>query len=58
MDDRAEFTGLVRAGVIGHLPATPVALRLRGWVEGAEPGDPVVEGILAIKAMEQEVSDD
>jgi hypothetical protein len=61
MDERAEkaeFGRLVQQGVITYLSATPLAMRLRGWVDGAQPGDPVVEEILAIRAMEREVSGD
>lgn len=50
--ERARFDRLVREDVIGHLPATPLATRLRGWVEGAQPGDPMVEEILSARTEE------
>jgi len=44
--EKAEFTRLVEEGVIGYLPAPPEATRLRGWVAGVQPGDPVMQQIL------------
>lgn len=54
----AEFDRLVAAGAIRYLPRRPLAMRPRGWVDGAEPGDPVVKDILATQSMEAQVPGD
>lgn len=49
MDDSAEkreFGRLVAGGIITRLPATPLAMRPRGWVDGVKPGDPVIRDTL------------
>jgi len=40
--EKREFRRLVQEGVITYLPATPLATRPRGWVDGVKPGDPMI----------------